>query len=435
MAPQSPSLVRGRICTVLTLSLLMIVILGAPQYAVAQLSIPFDGLRLVYFSETTRVVQEKTGTYAKAWITFVFHNVTVSTSRLDINVNGTLTQNGRQQNEEFNRTVDFPTDRDTLVFLRDGGQNNVTIYAGPIGVALSSFLPGVSVDLTRSWNLHDKPLVKISPGSFTAYRYHTSINSLPVTVSGINATADLDFYASYETNTQVLLSGEVWATVGGLQWEVAYTDLQSTNLLSAIGSSRCLIATATYGSDLAPPVQFLRDFRDQEVEKTFAGSNFMAVFNLWYYSFSPAIAQAIYASPRLRNAMQVLLYPLIIILEMSATIFTAFRSQSELAALLTGLAASAMIAIAYLWIPSILICRRYRNLVRRGLVPLLVLLDVGIFGLLIAEVLSVSGLAAVSSAMIVVSSLFFFAALPSLFIGRHILPGLCSKSTRLSSKN
>jgi len=435
MMPRSRSLTRAGICTVLTLSLLMVVIWSVPQYTVAQVRIPFDGLKLVYFSETTQVVQEKTGIYANASITLLFHDVTSSTSKLDISVNGTLTQNGRQQKEQFNSTLDFPTDRDTLVLLRNGGQNNITIYAGSIGLAISNVLPGVTVDLTRSWNLHDRPLVKIPLGSFTAYRYRTSINSIPVAVSGISATANLDFYASYETNTQVLLSSEVWATVNGLQWEIAHTDLQSTNLLSAIGPSRCLIATATFGSDLAPPVQFLRDFRDQKIEKTFAGSNFMMVFNLWYYSFSPTIAQVIYASPQLRNVMQVLLYPLINILEVSATVFRAFRSQPELGALLTGLTATAMIAIVYLWIPSILICRRYRSVLRRALLPLILLLGVGILGLLIAESLLLSGLAAISAAMIVLSSLFLFAALPSLFTGRHSLHGLRSKLAQLSSEN
>jgi peptidyl-prolyl cis-trans isomerase B (cyclophilin B) len=52
----------------------------------------------------------------------------------------------------------------------------------------------------------------------------------------------------------------------------------------------CLIATATYGSELAPQVQLLREIRDNTVLQTQSGASFMATFNQFYYSFSPAIA-------------------------------------------------------------------------------------------------------------------------------------------------
>ena len=52
----------------------------------------------------------------------------------------------------------------------------------------------------------------------------------------------------------------------------------------------CLIATATYGSELAPQVQQLREIRDNTLLQTNSGSTFMSVFNQFYYSFSPTIA-------------------------------------------------------------------------------------------------------------------------------------------------
>ena len=52
----------------------------------------------------------------------------------------------------------------------------------------------------------------------------------------------------------------------------------------------CLIATAAFGSELAPQVQFLRDIRDNTVLQTKSGSVFMTSFNQFYYSFSPTIA-------------------------------------------------------------------------------------------------------------------------------------------------
>jgi hypothetical protein len=52
----------------------------------------------------------------------------------------------------------------------------------------------------------------------------------------------------------------------------------------------CLIATATYGSELAPQVQQLRELRDNTILSTESGTAFMAGFNQFYYSFSPIIA-------------------------------------------------------------------------------------------------------------------------------------------------
>ena len=52
----------------------------------------------------------------------------------------------------------------------------------------------------------------------------------------------------------------------------------------------CLIATATFGSELAPQVQQLREFRDNTILSTESGVAFMAGFNQFYYSFSPTIA-------------------------------------------------------------------------------------------------------------------------------------------------
>ncbi len=52
----------------------------------------------------------------------------------------------------------------------------------------------------------------------------------------------------------------------------------------------CLIATATYGSELAPQVQQLRELRDNKLLQTKSGTTFMNSFNEFYYSFSPTIA-------------------------------------------------------------------------------------------------------------------------------------------------
>ena len=73
----------------------------------------------------------------------------------------------------------------------------------------------------------------------------------------------------------------------------------------------CLIATATYGSELAPQVQQLRELRDNSLLQTESGTSFMTIFNEFYYSFSPTIADWERESPVFKEAVKITLIPLI----------------------------------------------------------------------------------------------------------------------------
>ncbi len=73
----------------------------------------------------------------------------------------------------------------------------------------------------------------------------------------------------------------------------------------------CLIATAAYGTELAPQVQLLREIRDNTVLQTQSGSAFMDSFNSFYYSFSPSIADLERQNPVFREAVKMAVTPLI----------------------------------------------------------------------------------------------------------------------------
>jgi len=72
----------------------------------------------------------------------------------------------------------------------------------------------------------------------------------------------------------------------------------------------CLIATAAYGSEMAPQVQYLREIRDNKVMSTESGATFMSGFNQFYYSFSPAIADYERENPLFKEAVKLGLTPL-----------------------------------------------------------------------------------------------------------------------------
>ena len=73
----------------------------------------------------------------------------------------------------------------------------------------------------------------------------------------------------------------------------------------------CLIATAAFGSELAPQVQLLREIRDDIVLQTKSGSIFMTGFNQFYYSFSPAVADYERDNTTFKEAVKLTLTPLL----------------------------------------------------------------------------------------------------------------------------
>ena len=73
----------------------------------------------------------------------------------------------------------------------------------------------------------------------------------------------------------------------------------------------CLIATASYGSELALQVQQLREIRDDVILQTESGSTFMMGFNQFYYSFSPMIADYERENPVFKEAVKLIITPLL----------------------------------------------------------------------------------------------------------------------------
>jgi hypothetical protein len=73
----------------------------------------------------------------------------------------------------------------------------------------------------------------------------------------------------------------------------------------------CLIATAAFGSEMSPQVQFLREIRDNTVLQTESGTKFMMGFNQFYYSFSPVIADYERENSAFKEAVKITLTPLL----------------------------------------------------------------------------------------------------------------------------
>jgi len=90
----------------------------------------------------------------------------------------------------------------------------------------------------------------------------------------------------------------------------------------------CLIATATYGSELAEQVQMLREIRDNTILNTASGSTFMTGFNQFYYFFSPTIADYERENPIFKESVKLAITPLLTTL--SIFNFVDINSEEEM---------------------------------------------------------------------------------------------------------
>ena len=111
----------------------------------------------------------------------------------------------------------------------------------------------------------------------------------------------------------------------------------------------CLIATATYGSEMAPQVQQLRELRDNQLLQTESGTAFMGTFNDIYYSFSPIIADYERENPLFKEAVKLAITPLL------STLSLMENAESESEVLGIGLSVIALNIGMYLGVPAIVV--------------------------------------------------------------------------------
>ena len=133
----------------------------------------------------------------------------------------------------------------------------------------------------------------------------------PNTLYSLQFTNSLAFYQTTEGQFDDILDS---FTLKQRSSPIEKTTIQTTTTETESQSSEgggCLIATAAYGSEMAPQVQFLREIRDNTVLQTQSGTSFMTAFNTFYYTFSPAVADYERENPVFKEAVKVGLTPLL----------------------------------------------------------------------------------------------------------------------------
>jgi len=108
-----------------------------------------------------------------------------------------------------------------------------------------------------------------------------------------------------------IFAAESSASKNDLIFSIGDNTGDDTLIKNSENGGGCLIATAAFGSEIAPQVQFLRELRDNTVLQTESGTSFMAGFNQFYYSFSPVIADYERENPAFKEVVKITLTPLL----------------------------------------------------------------------------------------------------------------------------
>ena len=118
----------------------------------------------------------------------------------------------------------------------------------------------------------------------------------------------------------------------------------------------CLIATATFGSELTPQIQQLRELRDNSLLQTQSGRIFMSSFNDFYYSFSPYIADYERENPIFKEMVKLIITPMI----SSLSILNYVDMDSELGTIGYGVSLILLNVGMYLVAPIIVISKVHK---------------------------------------------------------------------------
>ena len=152
----------------------------------------------------------------------------------------------------------------------------------------------------------------------------------------ISASTDSDKFSEYENR--------IYATMNSFRYPASPPIENSSD-----NGGGCLIATATYGSEMATEVQQLRELRDNTLLNTESGTAFMGTFNDIYYSFSPVIADMEREHPMFKEAVKLAITPMI------STLSLMENAESDSEVLGLGLSVIVLNLGMYLGVPAVLI--------------------------------------------------------------------------------
>jgi hypothetical protein len=162
----------------------------------------------------------------------------------------------------------------------------------------------------------------------------------------------IDNFRIYTTSLGLIGDSQLYPFVEKTINKIHQYNVQDTVVVTQESSEEgggCLIATATYGSELSPQIQQLRELRDNQLLQTSSGTVFMSTFNNVYYSFSPIIADMERQSPMFKEIVKIAITPMISSLSLME------NAESESEVLSIGISVIVLNLGIYLAVPAIVV--------------------------------------------------------------------------------
>ena len=194
----------------------------------------------------------------------------------------------------------------------DGGTLNVDLSLSP-----AEPVPGDTVDLvidfinptTQKTQEHIDYQVMVTKDNMvvfdTAQFLHTSLGKVTIPV---------EFKEEGMYKAQIDINGILFQPIA---LESVAFDILVDESTSSSGNDKkdngggCLVATAAFGSEIAPQVQQLREIRNNVIMQTESGALFMNGFNQIYYLFSPGIADIERQNPIFKEMVKITIMPML----------------------------------------------------------------------------------------------------------------------------
>jgi hypothetical protein len=187
----------------------------------------------------------------------------------------------------------------------------------------------------------------ITTKSTETRNYPDLSNNVPTTIIEKLIYVDDDIWVIYaETDADMFVEygNRIYAAMNSFRYPASPPVENSSD-----NGGGCLIATATYGSEMATEVQQLRELRDNTLLNTESGTAFMGTFNDIYYSFSPIIADYERENPYFKEAVKIAITPLI------STLSLMENAETESEVLSIGISIIMLNLGMYLGVPAIVI--------------------------------------------------------------------------------
>ena len=230
---------------------------------------------------------------------------------------------------------------------------SATLGVASCGVSGCVSTPPLSSSTSYSYS--GTSVVKFTTTSSTI---SSSISSSTTTTTVTTTSTSWSYTSSQSTTTTTTsystsITGTLSSSITQLvTWPSTTTTTSVYTTIATVKGTAvpyCPVSYVTGGSPLEPYANFLRNFRNNDIQNTTAGREFMLTFNTWYYSWAPSLSYSAATNPWIYRAVQLGVYPLIGALYASYYSYSAIAPiNAEAGAIFAGIVAASLMGVVYL---------------------------------------------------------------------------------------